>query len=544
MKILDTSSGNLEDLNHSELLRLERILHASFDITAMYPNINNSRCIESCRKALNARYNRCPIIEHPNLIPTECIIEAIEFCLYNNVTEFCDNVYAQCEGTAMGPAHACSYADIARHYLIDDVVMSEVNPLRNKIPLWAGFRDDIYVPFIGSDSELREFCTFLNSCDDDLKFVMNPSEPSLEGVEYLDLFIYTGINNQISTKVYSKPCDPHAYLLPTSCHPLHMCKNIPNGVITRIKRNSTTEEDYQNSVKDYVGYLQSRGYSDEVINSAVEETNNKDRQSLLTGSNKGENHKRTFPLVIKYNPHLPNMSNIIKEHAPILDLHPNTKQLFHDNLNVTYKIESNIQSLLTSSRFKDTSNLPNNSSNNDHHQDFGCIGCNKCTLCKNYLFETKIARSYNTNISYPIKGTVSCESDYVIYQIRDKICGVDYVGYTKNIKLRWANHKSHIKMRIRSCELSTHINVRAPDKHLFTNRKNQKIYDSDLKAQLEIILLEEVIVDPMWDDDKITDTLEAREYEWQCKLKVINRLGGICKRVTKKSKKINRGQDL
>ena len=117
-RIEDTSSliRKLNQLNNSGILEGRTILHASWDIIAMYPNIDNDRGLESCKKALVERDSRNPDKE---LTPADCIIEAIELCLYNNITEFRGQVYSQCKGTAMGPAHACSYADIARHYLID-----------------------------------------------------------------------------------------------------------------------------------------------------------------------------------------------------------------------------------------------------------------------------------------------------------------------------------------------------------------------------------------------------------------------------------------
>ena len=222
-RIQDTSQllRELDMLNDSCKLEGKTILHVTWDITAMYPNIDNVRGLESCRKALRER-NTEPL-GSDDYIHEDCIMEAIELCLYNNVTEFRQKVYRQTKGTAMGPSHACSYADIARHYLVDEKINSDLNPHHSKIILWSGYRDDVYTPFIGSVEEAKEVDEYLNNCDPDLKFVMNPKEPSTEAVEYLDLSIFTDAQNKIATKIYSKSCDPHAYLLPTSCHPTHIC---------------------------------------------------------------------------------------------------------------------------------------------------------------------------------------------------------------------------------------------------------------------------------------------------------------------------------
>ena len=409
--------------------------------------------------------------------------------------------------------------------------MSLQNPHKDKIPLWSGYRDDIYVPFTGSREELEEFDTYLNNCDQDLKFTS--AEASPEGVEYLDLIIYTDHStNQIQTKIFSKKCDPHAYLLPSSCHPTHICKNIPKSILTRVKRNCSSEETYQEGVQEYTGYLKMRDYSDDSISNALEQVSSKSREELVSKSS-DKTHVRSYPLVVKYNPRLPNMNSIVKKNLHILDIHPHTRDLFKDRIFVSFKMEPNIKSLLTSSRFKDK---PNEEEAEQLVEDGGSISCGKCSLCKNFVLNTKIATSYNTNTTYQIKGDVTCETQYIIYQIKDMVCGIDYVGYSCGIKQRWANHKSHIKKGIKSCEISTHINYSAPEKHLL-DKSSCNGYDDDLKAQVNVVFLENVKIESEWDNEKITSVLENREYFWQCRLKATSKLGGINKRVTKMGKK-------
>ena len=115
---------------------------------------------------------------------------------------------------------------------------------------------------------MGSFNTFLNTCDPDLQFTSTGA--SSEGVVSLDLKINTGINNHIETDIYCKACDPHAYLLPTSCHPTHICKNIPKSVLTRVKRNCSTEAAYHEGLKEYTNYLKLRDYSDAIIKTSIE----------------------------------------------------------------------------------------------------------------------------------------------------------------------------------------------------------------------------------------------------------------------------------
>lgn len=564
-RIQDTSHliRKLEDLKSCDTFPSDvQVLHVSWDIEAMYPNIDTVRGLQACREYLEERDSRISFAQDTLLpVDKECILEALDLCLRNNICLFEEVVYLQCKGTAMGPSMACSYADIARHYLIDKKVMSPQNPLRQLIPLWAGYRDDIYVPFLGSQEELQELHTFINSIDPDLKFKMNPTEPSTIGVEYLDLFIYSNSANIIHTMIYSKACDPHAYLLPTSCHPLHCCQNIPKSVLMRVKRNCSEDSVFLHKLHSYIGFLEQRGYSNHVIASALSEVHQMSREQLLHPSRTSK--PRIFPLIMRFNPKLPNLSAIVRRHLPALDMHPNTRSIFSNNVFVSYRTEKNLKDLLTSSRFRMSGGVEDNSDpppddpppddpspdvhpqdghppagspvnqprDDDDDDNNGSVLCGKkCKLCQNFVKVTSKASSFSTSTQFTIKGPITCTSPNVIYMIKDKICKVDYIGSTRDMRARWANHKSHIKKFIKSCEIATHFNdPRLRSVHSL-DRSSIKSFDKDFKDQVEVVFIESMKADPLWDNITLAKKLEAREHFWQCQLKVTARYGGLCKR--------------
>ena len=47
------------------------------------------------------------------IFSTDCIIDALEITLENNITEFENEAFRQIKGSAMGPKNACPYADTA-----------------------------------------------------------------------------------------------------------------------------------------------------------------------------------------------------------------------------------------------------------------------------------------------------------------------------------------------------------------------------------------------------------------------------------------------
>ena len=71
----------------------------------------------------------------------------------------------------------------------------------------------------------------------------------------------------------------------------------------------------------------------------------------------------------------------------------------------------------------------------------------RCDLYTNYFIkETSSFFSTKTSKVYPIKQTVNCNSDKVIYLATCKKCTIQYVGSTSTpFKVRFRNHKSSMK---------------------------------------------------------------------------------------------------
>ena len=80
---------------------------------------------------------------------------------------------------------------------------------------------------------------------------------------------------------------------------------------------------------------------------------------------------------------------------------------------------------------------------------------NNVFYVKKYLLKTEYAY---TSTRFIIRENIDCNSKSVIYVINDKICKVSSVGYTAdNMKIRFTNHKSHIKFDKRFWKVSNHF---------------------------------------------------------------------------------------
>ena len=268
----------------------------------MFPNIPREFGIAECIKHLDKR-------PQPHLFSTSCVIEALKITLDNNVATFNGKAYLQLTGTAMGPRNACDYADVAMNY-IDQAVHNQ-NPEATPNPHvpvdWNRFRDDVYMPWVGTQTELNQFMEWLNSIHESLKFTVNHST---DGVEFLDLFVYSDESNTLHTKLYSKPSDTFCYLVPSSCHKTRVIENIPyNTARRRVVINNSQKPNYTKDKEMFSKHLTKRGYHADFVNNAFERAEKLDRKSMYQLKDDNNEVKICTPLIMDTNPALPNMTN-------------------------------------------------------------------------------------------------------------------------------------------------------------------------------------------------------------------------------------------
>ena len=120
----------------------------SFDIVNMFPSIDNVKGMKAVRSALDSRSELKP--------STDCIMEGLEICLYNNNSIFAGENLLQTNGTATGAPNSCSYADLAV-YPIDRAVFNAINSNYTELLYFRRYRDDCSSLWHGSEEKLNEF---------------------------------------------------------------------------------------------------------------------------------------------------------------------------------------------------------------------------------------------------------------------------------------------------------------------------------------------------------------------------------------------------
>ena len=466
----------------------------------MFPNIDNNLGITAVRKALESRSYKFP--------STDCIAEAVEICLRVNNCQFSEQNFVQKHGTAMGPKNACSYADLAMG-IIDEKAKFEGNlkPL-----LWWRYRDDIFDLWTQGLPKLLEFTDYINSLYPTIKFELVYSDSFLHVLD-LTLHLKDGL---IVSDIYSKPTDSHLYLPFSSSHPSHCKRAIPYGVALRIKRNCSTDDFLQTRCKEYKGYLKSQNYPANLVDKQFDKALEIPRSELL--SKKMKANKKVFPLVLNYNPILPDVQSIIRKHAHLLRSSPLIAEIFPaKSVFPAYRRTKNLKEILAPSKFQ-TSPATNQTVN-----EGGCFKCekNRCDLCKNFLLQASKFQSSATGRHYAIRQKLSCSSKNVIYLATCCKCNLQYVGSTSTeFKIRFRNHKSNMLNNRRTCELAVHFNSSQHD-----------------ISQIRFIIIEQIISfkNPL----HLDQLLLTREAYWMTQLFTLNPHGLNKRREFRSKNRIN-----
>ena len=375
---------------------------------------------------------------------------------------------------------------------------------------------------------LNSVFNFLIRFHPDIKFTM--TEPPSEGIEFLDTFVYLK-SGVLHTKPYSKPCDNHQYLNPTSCHPTHTINNIPYSIAYRIFKICSEPSEYMKSKLEYSMYLGNRGYSKECINIAFDKVEKLDRMSLIY-NNKSEKidstcyKYRNFPLVCDFNPDLPPIGKIVNKYKHLLELDVKTTEVIRpENVFVSYRGNRTIQEILVPSKLK-VFDTVNNEVNLLPVQDLvGCFQCEKvCKLCRDFLVSPSHITSFHTEKKFNFSHKLNCKSKFVIYLVNDIVCKRTYTGSTETgMTERWRNHKSHIRKRVSSCEVSTHFKQDL-NSHPFNRDSPLNVFDSELKKHITVTIIDQVTVNPS------VEKLKEREAYWQSQLRTFATFGGFNKR--------------
>ena len=421
----------------------------TFDVQSLYTNIPTDGAtggLQSFKKALDTRTN-----EEKLKIPTKFIVDLLKKVLQGNVFEFNSKLWQQKIGTAMGTRIAPTYACLFMGWLEQQILQSwseqKIGPLPH---LWKRYIDDVFFIWRGTVEELEYFVKYINEQHSYIKFTPNYNIET-RSVPFLDMTVKIDDNGFIQTDLYKKSTSRVQYLLPSSCHPGHITKNIPYSLAYILLRICSDAEMFQKRLEELRRDLLSRNYKPRIVDDAFKRVSQIERNEALKRVSKTKSEDTM--LVTTYHPQLPPVSKIVKKHWKVMvDESPRLKRCFKKPSVVAYKRSKNLRDILI--RAKIPPKTPKRIMS-------GFKNCGElCLMCPYTPSGTTKIHSCNlTGEKYPIALPINCKTSGVVYKIMCKKCpGFIYIGETgRTIKEWFSEHRRDARNRKKNKPCGEHF---------------------------------------------------------------------------------------
>jgi desmoglein 4 len=376
----------------------------------LYTNIPHDEGLEIFREALEKRDDKS--------LSTNLLVEMLSKVLKTNIFEFNGELFLQKIGTAIGTRAAPTYANIFMEKIDSLVQECGVNENLNHILFYKRFIDDILIFWKGSEEKFLEFMSQINTLHPTIKFT-HEFDKKNKSTTYLDTTIQIK-EGKIITDLYRKETDRIQYLLPNSCHPAHICKNVPYSLALRLVRICSEKVTLDKRLVELENMLLSRKYNKNVVKNALNKAREIKREDALEKVKKKKNDR--VILAVQYHPKLPSISKIIVKHWRTMTRDIEAKDTFPKPPMVAYRQPPNLKSVLCRAK------LPKGG--NTKRKLVGLKRCYKpCEICP-YILNSKEFYSTHTNEKFLLKGSFNCNTEGVIYLLTCTKCNAQYVGQT------------------------------------------------------------------------------------------------------------------
>ena len=393
----------------------------------------------------------------------------MEIILKNNLFIFHEELWRQEIGCAMGTKPAPSYADNFMARRIDNMITSlaQKHGINNKSPLsiFKRFLDDIFSIFQGTTKNLHILFDEMNKLHKSIKFTMNHTSSQNESVDdrcqckqqssipFLDVLCSIE-NGKIDTDLYRKDTDRNMYLLPSSCHPPSCTKNIPFSLCLRIVRICCKPENREKQFVKLKELMESRGYSEMMINSAINRARGIPRNVALRRIIRKQKENRPV-FALTYDPRLPAIQSIQAKHwRSMVSQDPYLSEVFKQPPLTAFRRQRNVRDHLIRAK------VPSDPKMYPERRQRGMKKCGKnCTACP-YIKEVKSLKI--NQAEWKINQSLNCNISNCVYLIECKKenCNMKYIGETKRIlKFRLAEHRGYINNKDETKATGKHFNL-------------------------------------------------------------------------------------
>ena len=431
----------------------------SIDIKNMFPSIFKSLAFPAIRARLHQRgYGRAEV---------NAVIEALEIVRDGTRVQWRSETIKQIDGCSLGPADSCDYSDIALDAFLQTVVPLIEETLDLNLQFLRFFRDDGFLIFFGEGGIILDMLEILNNQREELTFttekcpcnnILGCCQICEKRIPFLDcsVSVYTiEIEDdiwipQLKTVTYSKPTDVHHYIDPTSCTPNLNRKSLSiiKGVAHRLRVTNMLDTDLLEALNVYSGYLIASGYDKITILKQFTDILGTTNRALAFRI-KPEDLSFKIAFVTDMHPSLPNVQRIYDRFYPVIKSCPFSSKIFpRQSLISTCRKLRNLSSIVASNPF----GIPQSPSTLRGFQKN--VGC-RCKVCEESFFTSLVYHQIFKDRGFQLPAPINCTAINVVYLVVCS-CGKYYVGRTEKPRLRWANHKSHVRKEFTTCNLAKH----------------------------------------------------------------------------------------
>ena len=408
----------LQDTTHtlkklSELADVGSCYLATMDIQSLYSNIVHSEGLAALKHYLRRRPEGV-------IPPTDFLLQLTEWTLKNNVFIFQDSVYRQQKGTAMGACFAPNYANLTLGLWEELYILCSVNPFFEKIKWYGRYIDDILFLFSGSEQELLDFHSYVNSLHSNLKLTLEFSKTE---ISFLDLRISINENGLLNTTIYRKSTDRNTILRADSFHPPSLINNIPFGQFQRLRRICDKQDDFEQKASDMHVRFQQRGYKPDVLDQSLNKVKSVARADLLRKTHKPKPSKQIY-FVTQHSREAGKVKDIIKRNWAIIESDPSLRDIFTEPPSFSYRRAPTLNDKLV------RSDLGPKSKGCWLSQPTGNFHCGHCNFCS-HIIRSPIFKDLFSPRTYQINGFSNCQTQFLVYRLQCGECDCFYVGRTK-----------------------------------------------------------------------------------------------------------------
>ena len=249
----------------------------SADVESLYPSIPWGEGIEAAARfyEMNLSKLKMEARKDGHLPPPspELFKSILSSVITMNVFSFQSNrFFRQIKGTAMGCSISVFFANAFLYHRTAHLI--ERPP--QKLLFLKRYIDDLIAVWAGQEEEITGI--FKDVVDDSIKLTY---VTSLSQLEALDLQLFFGPENQIFTRLYTKPTGGALFIPWNSGHPQKSKKGIVFSQLLRLRRNCTLLDDFYVAAKKLTAVFKDRGYHPRFLQETLEKVATLDRSSLF-----------------------------------------------------------------------------------------------------------------------------------------------------------------------------------------------------------------------------------------------------------------------